>query len=85
MKYKILEKFPAMIGAINDEIATMRKAKQEVVLFEGVFLKMIDDYYIYKFEIPEGIFLRIIEGVEGKHSYSCKPGCIKSQSPRRLF
>lgn len=61
---KILEKFPEMREALNKEISVLKKTKQEIPLFEGEFLKKIDDNFIYRFEIPEGKFIRMVEEVE---------------------
>lgn len=53
-----------MIDAVKAEIDELKKIKNEIVLFEGVLIKQIDSGFVYRFEIPEGTYLRVVEEVE---------------------
>ncbi len=53
-----------MVNAIKAEIDKLKKTKHEIVLFDGLLIKQVDNWFIYRFEIPEGTYLRVVEDVE---------------------
>ena len=61
---KILNLLPSVLKAINFEIQELANRRNEITLFNGEFIKKVDDYYIYRFEIPEGVSLNYVDTVE---------------------
>ncbi|MBI4549089.1 MAG: AAA family ATPase, partial [Ignavibacteriae bacterium] len=53
-----------MIEALKDEIDHIKKRRHEVILFDGVLVNDVAAEFIYRFEIPEGTYLSMVEEIE---------------------
>jgi putative selenium metabolism hydrolase len=62
--FKILNDIPMMIDALKDEIDHIKKNKHQVVLFDGILINERAPDFIYRFELPEGIFMSMVEEIE---------------------
>jgi len=53
--------FSALRQALQYELDQLKTMRSEITLFGGVFLQSFADYYYYRFEIPEDLFLQTTE------------------------
>lgn len=58
---EIINSLPKIIDAVQEELAQIKYSKRNVTLFEGKLITKKLDKYIYKFELPEGVFIQVEE------------------------